>query len=427
MPKINHVVIVGAGPSGLLLGVLLARNLGIKVTILDADTKINDNPRAAHYAPSAVFDFHRAGIIDDVRKEGMTPKGVCWRLQDTTFLAGMGREPENDKYSMVVLPLDRLGPLIVRHFESYPNTEILWGHKLVDVEQDSNGATAIVKTQDGQTKKITGDYLVGADGASSGVRTALFGKEYPGETLDKQIVATNVYLPFDERFDYWDSNFIVHPTDWYMAAKITNDGLWRVTYGDDGGLSREELIKRQPARYEEILPGHPKPDEYKLISMSPYKLQQRCAPSFRVGKIVLVADAAHLCNPFGGLGLTGGFADVGSLYDCFTGIHQDELDDDILDKYSEIRIKIWREMIDPMSRDNFHRLWDPAHKQKREEFFKMCERATDDPVWGKSVAESIHQIRHDFTQYFKSKQRNGTNGVNGHESNGIEGSGEVKS
>lgn len=185
-------MIVGAGPSGLLLGVLLARNLGIKVTILDADTKINDNPRAAHYAPSAVFDFHRAGIIDDVRKEGMTPKGVCWRLQDTTFLAGMGREPENDKYSMVVLPLDRLGPLIVRHFESYPNTEILWGHKLVDVEQDSNGATAIVKTQDGQTKKITGDYLVGADGASSGVRTALFGKEYPGETLDKQIVATNV-------------------------------------------------------------------------------------------------------------------------------------------------------------------------------------------------------------------------------------------
>ena len=52
---------------------MLARNKGIKVTILDADTKINDNPRAAHYAPSAVYDFHRAGIIDDVRKAGFTP------------------------------------------------------------------------------------------------------------------------------------------------------------------------------------------------------------------------------------------------------------------------------------------------------------------------------------------------------------------
>ncbi|CAN9087833.1 unnamed protein product [Alternaria alternata] len=389
MPKLNHVVIVGAGPSGLLLGVLLAKNLGIKVTILDADTKINGNPRAAHYAPSAVYDFHRAGIIDD----------------DTTFLAGMGREPEDSKYSMVVLPLDQLGPLLVKHFESYPNTEIKWGHKLVGVEQDDNGATAVVETSNGEKKRITGDYLVGADGASSGVRTALFGKEYPGETLKQQIVATNVYLPFDERYDYWDSNFIVHPTDWYMAAKITNDGLWRVTYGDSEDLSKEELIKRQPLRYEQILPGHPKPDEYKLVSMSPYKLQQRCAPSFRVGKVILVADAAHLCNPFGGMGLTGGFADVGSLYDCFTGIYLDELDESILDKYSEIRIKIWREMIDPMSRENFHRLWDPAHEEKRKEFFKMCEKASDDPVWGKSIAETIHQVRHDFTQYFKSKQK----------------------
>jgi 2-polyprenyl-6-methoxyphenol hydroxylase-like FAD-dependent oxidoreductase len=176
---------------------MLARNKRIKVTIVDADTKINDNPRAAHYAPSAVFDFHRAGIIDDVNKNGFHPRGVCWRLQDTTFLAGMGREPDQSAggYAMVVLPLDRLGPLLVRHFESYPNTEILWGHKVVGVEQDEKEARAIVQTADGETKKIGGDYLVGADGASSGVRTALFGKEYPGETLDKQIVATNVGLP----------------------------------------------------------------------------------------------------------------------------------------------------------------------------------------------------------------------------------------
>jgi hypothetical protein len=203
-----------------------------------------------------------------------------------------------------------------------------------------------------------------------------------------------------------------------MAAKITNDGLWRVTYGDDVGLSKEEIIKRQPARYEKILPGNPKPGDYKLISMSPYKLQQRCAPSFRKGKVVLVADAAHLCNPFGGLGLTGGFADVGSLYDCFTGIHRDELDEDILDKYSEIRIKIWREMIDPMSRENFHRLWDPAFKEKRDEFFKICDKANEDPAFGRSIVESIHQVRHDFTQYFKSKQ-------SGTGTNGIDGSGEV--
>ncbi|KAF1953028.1 FAD/NAD(P)-binding domain-containing protein [Byssothecium circinans] len=410
---INHVVIAGAGPSGFLLGVLLARNLGIKVTILEADAKINDNPRASHYAASALYDFDRAGILDDVRRQGYLPKGMCWRLKDTTFLAGLSSGPDESGYEMISLPLDRLGPLIRKHFESLPNTEIRWGHKVVAVKQDEDSATAIVETQGGEKKEITGDYLVGADGASSGVRTALFGKEYPGETLDAQIVATNVHLPFDERFNYWDSNFICHPTDWYMAAKLTADGLWRVTYGDDERVTRDELVKRQPMRYEQILPGNPKPGDYKLISIGPYKLQQRCAPSFRVGRILLVADAAHLCNPFGGLGLTGGFADVGSLYDCFMGIHQDELDDSILDKYSEVRIKIWREMIDPISRANFHRLWDPAAEKEREEFFNMCQRTREDPVFRTAAAESIHALRHDFTQYFKSKQGQTNRASNG--------------
>lgn len=85
-----------------------------------------------------------------------------------------------------------------------------------------------------------------------------------------------------------------------MAAKIGTDGLHRVTYGDVVGLSREEYIARQPTRFEEILPGHPKPEEYKIVNISPYKLQQRCAPGFRVGRVLLAADAAHLCNPLYG-------------------------------------------------------------------------------------------------------------------------------
>ena len=105
-----------------------------------------------------------------------------------------------------------------------------------------------------------------------------------------------MYYDFD-KYNYWDSNFIVHPTNWHMVAKITNDGLYRVSYGDIPGLSREEYIKRQAMRYEEILPGNPKPGDYRLTNISPYKMQQRCAPSFRVGRVILASDAAHVCNP----------------------------------------------------------------------------------------------------------------------------------
>lgn len=82
-----------------------------------------------------------------------------------------------------------------------------------------------------------------------------------------------------------------------MAAKITRDGLWRVTYGEIPGLTRDELIARQPDKFERMLPGNPKSEEYKLASISPYRVHQRLAEKLRVGRFLLAADAAHLCNP----------------------------------------------------------------------------------------------------------------------------------
>ena len=82
-----------------------------------------------------------------------------------------------------------------------------------------------------------------------------------------------------------------------MVARITNDGLWRVTYGEVPGLSNEEILARQPEKFRKMLPGHPEPDQYKLASISPYKVHQRLATKMRVGRFLLAADAAHLCNP----------------------------------------------------------------------------------------------------------------------------------
>lgn len=92
------------------------------------------------------------------------------------------------------------------------------------------------------------------------------------------------------------------------------------------------------------------------------------------------------------------------------GIHQSELSPSILSKYSDVRKEIWRTIIDPMSRANFHRLWDPACEKDRDEFFKVCEKASEDPVWGKSTVESVMNVRHDFTQYFRSKGGDGEGG-----------------
>jgi 2-polyprenyl-6-methoxyphenol hydroxylase-like FAD-dependent oxidoreductase len=76
-----------------------------------------------------------------------------------------------------------------------------------------------------------------------------------------------------------------------------------------------------------------------LVSISPYKIHQRRANRFREGRFLLAGDSAHICNPFGGLGLTSGIVDAGNLSDALIGVILGLADESILDKYSEIRIK----------------------------------------------------------------------------------------
>ncbi|MCJ1424708.1 hypothetical protein MMC29_002596, partial [Sticta canariensis] len=226
---------------------------------------------------------------------------------------------------------------MVSHAERNSKIVLKWSHRVVDVGQDENSAWVVIKEQDGTEKRISGDFLCGCDGGTSQVRKSLLGeKRFPGKTWDVQFVATDVYYPFD-RFGYDDVNAMVHPQESHIIARLTKDGLWRVAYREDKKVTLQEVLDRQPARYERILPGHPKPEDYTLTNISPYKVHQRCAERFRVGRICLAGDAAHLCNPWGGLGLTGGFADVTGLADCLEGIATGEADDRILDKYDEVR------------------------------------------------------------------------------------------
>lgn len=308
---------MGAGPAGQLLGLLLARQ-NIPVTIVEQAPKLDDRPRATHYGPPAVRILNRAGVGDDLRAKGFVPDGVVWRRLDGSVIAGIKHEAQGDSDDrMVALPLNELGEILYEHGKNFPHLKFLFNHRVVGVGQ--NSAMAWVNTVDtntGEQASFEADYIVGCDGANSVVRRSLFGdREFPGRTWDEQLVATNVspdycrhmylalilnhmqvYYNF-ESFGSHDSNFIIDPEHWYMAAKITKDGMWRVTYGEDTGLTADEVIARQPQRFKEMLPGNPDTSQYNLMNISPYRVHQRLAEKMRVGRFVLAADAAHLCNP----------------------------------------------------------------------------------------------------------------------------------
>lgn len=88
-----------------------------------------------------------------------------------------------------------------------------------------------------------------------------------------------------------------------MAARITTDGMWRVSYGELPGLNFEELKGRQPMKFRTMLPGNPAPEDYRMVNFSPYKIHQRLAESMRVGRFLLAADAAHCMSLSFPLGL----------------------------------------------------------------------------------------------------------------------------
>lgn len=193
----EKIIIVGAGPSGLLLALLLSKH-GIPVTVVEMSHELDQQPRAAHYGPAAVPDLKRAGVLDKIKAEGMTLDTMCWRRSDDHgYIAGFNAEViadvDGNDFRTVCLPLQDLDKLMLDLFVEKFNGNILWKHKVVDVGQDEKKAWIEVEAPDGK-KRLEADYVVGCDGANSAVRRALFGDDYPGFTWDAQIIATNVCI-----------------------------------------------------------------------------------------------------------------------------------------------------------------------------------------------------------------------------------------
>jgi 2-polyprenyl-6-methoxyphenol hydroxylase-like FAD-dependent oxidoreductase len=122
------------------------------------------------------------------------------------------------------------------------------------------------------------------------------------------------------------------------------------------------------------------------------------------------------------MGLTGGIADVGSLYDSLAGIHTGQADDSILGKYDEVRRRIWHEIINPISSENMTRLFkyaNPDEAMEKDPFFRMVKRMEesnqerDEPpnvsvmcVWSRQSADlcvtqpGLPSLRYDMTQHY---------------------------
>jgi 3-(3-hydroxy-phenyl)propionate hydroxylase/6-hydroxy-3-succinoylpyridine 3-monooxygenase len=193
-------------------------------------------------------------------------------------------------------------------------------------------------------EEMRAKWVVGADGAASTVRQQL-ALDFEGMTWPERFVATNVVFDF-ERHHYARATFLIDEVHGAVIAKLDNFGLWRCTYMEDAALPEEGMLGRLPQVFEAILPGA---GDYRIDLAAPYRMHQRSAPRYRVGRVLLAGDAAHVTNPTGGLGLTSGLLDCFALYPALVAVIKDGADTVILDRYSDARREIFLNRVSPQA------------------------------------------------------------------------------
>lgn len=285
------VLISGAGPVGTFLALRLAQ-ANISVIVLEAQEKLEDEARAMTHMPSVFEEFKRAGVYDDLFAAAGTLKntGVCFRkTTDKSIIAKMPQMP--GRPGPFIVPQYIFCRILADHLKKYDHARLLLGHRLQAVDTSSDDkVTVTVKTTDDTEKTFEASFLVAADGSKSVVRN-MCGIKFEGETLPRQLVATDIYYPFD-KFGWSGGNFMADPEHYGLIGPITSEGLWRVSYGVPDNISLPEIKDGIPEKFNAMFPG-PKPLEYKIDKVAPYKAQQLCASTLRKGRVILVGDAAH--------------------------------------------------------------------------------------------------------------------------------------
>ncbi|RFS84259.1 pentachlorophenol monooxygenase [Actinomadura spongiicola] len=305
---VEPVVIVGAGPVGLVTALLLARQ-GVPSVVLEAAARRDPSGSKAICFQRDVLD-----VLDRVGcAEPMIARGVTWTTGRTYY-----RDEElfsvtfPDPGRSAVPPWINISQAEVEArlrdlADAEPLVDVRYGHPVRGLRQDELG----VEVDAGEPGNfVRGSHVVGADGGHSTVRK-LLGIDFPGRAFDDKFLICDIRadLPFpSERRFYFDPEWnpgrqvLVHPCP---------DGTWRVDWQvpGDHDFAAERASGALDARIRKIIGAVP----YELVWGSLYRFSERRAATFASGRAFLAGDAAHLYAPFGARGLNSGVQDAENL------------------------------------------------------------------------------------------------------------------
>jgi 3-(3-hydroxy-phenyl)propionate hydroxylase len=396
--KTSRIIVVGAGPVGVVAALACAQH-GFAVTLLEAESKVDDSPRAATTHPATLEMIDRLGLIESFIAQGLVaryfhfwdrPTRTRIAEFDHDLLRGETRFPfvvQTEQHKLANMGMDRL--------REYSESIIRFETRVTEIRQDDGGVTATAEGPDG-IEEFQADYLIGADGGRSTVRKAL-NIDFEGYTWPERFLIFTVTDDFQQMLDCCYRNYFADPQEWVNLFKIAGDdgkGRWRACF--PGRIDEAEAqALTDEAVHGRIQRAFPKGESYNLVHRNLYKTHQRVAAKFRVGRVFLAGDAAHVNNPIGGLGLNCGIHDAIELADTLQQFVAGRADESLLDRYERRRRTMNIQFVQEATIANKKRLEESDPKVRRTNLDELRNRS-EDPVRHKEFlmrASLIESVR----------------------------------
>ncbi|MCO5183048.1 MAG: FAD-dependent monooxygenase [Anaerolineae bacterium] len=364
------ILIVGAGPVGLSLATALIRR-GLDVIIFEADADLNDEIRASTFHPATLEMFAEWGVIDTVLASGhIVERLQYWERVTKTLLAEFS-------YSLITAdtpfpfrlqcPQHVLTRVLEPVVASAECGTVQMAHRFVSYDDCGDHVVAHFATPEGM-RSVAGSYLCGADGAGSTVRKAL-GLSFDGMTYEDRFLLIGTDIDFTRIFPQAGPvMYIFDPQEWVIILNLPD--VVRVVFR----LTEEESaeIEMQPAavrsRLRRLIGDMP----FTIKMTSVYRVHQRVAESFRVGRVMLLGDAAHINNPSGGMGMNSGIHDAYSLAEKLAAVLAGG-DDTLLDAYSAERRRVALDLVQAYTDRSYRDLAsaETGYRQRRNDTYRQ--------------------------------------------------------
>jgi 3-(3-hydroxy-phenyl)propionate hydroxylase len=348
MQRDERVIVVGAGPVGAVSALALVKK-GIPVTLIEAEAEPPEDQRAATIHPPTVEMLAELGLKDEAFAEDasgglLSPifqfhdrvTGELVAVFDLGLLKGEVPYPfvvQWEQYKLVRAARP--------HIDASGIAEVRFSTKVTGLEQSADHVEVTLTNADGESEKLRGRYLIGADGGRSTVRR-LAHIEFEGFTWPERFIKIGTSFDFGATGrGFCTRNYFSDPNEWLNLFKVKGygpPGIWRGIMPvppeetDEQALSMDGIQRR--------LQGiHPRSGGYEIPYHALYAVHQRVAATFNKGRVLLAGDAAHVNNPIGGMGMNGGIHDAMNLAAKLADVWYGRAGPDVFDRYTRQRRK----------------------------------------------------------------------------------------